>query len=115
MAENNPRQELPRNIGISRTSVKPCMRVTPRMSGEIRNNITPDNGAREFWEIPAPVPPPLRWRPGDIDWDMFRTPSMRGENRTPLRWRPGDIDWDMLRTPSMHGENRTPQVLPPPQ
>ena len=64
------------------------MRVTPRMSGEVRNNITPDNGAREFWEIPAPVPPPLRWRPGEIDWDMFRSPSMRGE--------------------------RTPQVLPPP-
>ena len=66
------------------------MRVTPRMSGEIRNNITPDNGAREFWEIPAPAPPPLRWRSGDVDWDLFRTPSMR------------------------RGGNGTPQILPPP-
>ena len=89
-AEN--RQQLPRNLWPASLEEKPCIRVTPRMSGEVRNNLTPDNGAREFWEIPAPAPQPREWRPGDIDWDQFRRSEMRrggGGTREPLPPPPG--------------------------
>ena len=81
MAEN----EIPRNIWNNHQE-KPCARVTPRMKGETRDLAPPmqDLETREWWEIPAPAPQPPRWRLGDIDWDQFRSPSMRrGGGGTP--------------------------------
>ena len=71
---------------------KPCARVVPRRKGETRDMVTPLQRTKtcEFWEIPPTPPPPPRWRLEDIDWDQFRTPTMR------------------------RGGSGTPTILPPP-
>ena len=90
MAENY----LPRDIWPNNPE-KPCARVFPRKKGETRD-ITTDTETREFWETPAPARQPPRWRLGDIDWDQFRSPSMRrGGGGTPAL-HPTTTSWPLL-------------------